>query len=94
MRENIFSEEEVDNFRAWLGEEGIRYFRHLKGLTGTVIPVLRLNYRKKGIPTYPVHFREGKTIRNWIRLNTEIGKNISSSELDDCYYEIIEKSIK
>jgi hypothetical protein len=52
--------------KEWLGEEGIRYFKHLKGLKGDVFPVLKLNVKTKGMPVYPVHFREGSQIRNWL----------------------------
>lgn len=54
MEHKKLSEEEMNSFKNWLGDEGIRYFRHLKGLKGTVIPVLHTN----GIP-WAVHYREG-----------------------------------
>ena len=41
---NTLSSEEMKAFKKWFGgEDGIRYFRHLLGLTKTVIPVLHLN---------------------------------------------------
>ena len=40
-------QDEMNNFKNWLGESGIKYFRHLKGLKGTVVPVLKLNASKK-----------------------------------------------
>ena len=94
MSKNKLTEEEMAAFKKWLGEEGIRYFRHLKGLKGTVIPVLKLNYKKKGISAYPVHFREGMQIRNWLRESTELGKKNDSVELDDCYVGILEEAIR
>ena len=94
MKENKLTPEEMAAFKKWLGEDGIRYFRHLKGLKGTVVPVLKLNYKKKGIPAYPVHFREGMQIRNWLRGNTELGKKLNSVELDDCYVSILEEAIR
>ena len=90
MEINKLTEEEMDAFKKWLGEDGIRFFRHLKGLKGTVIPVL---VSKKGMP-WPVHFREGMQIRNWLRENTELGKKLDSVELDDCYASILEEAIK
>ena len=39
METNKLTEEEMTAFKKWLGEDGIRYFRHLKGLKGTVVPV-------------------------------------------------------
>ena len=62
-----FDDKLVDDFILWIGEDGLRWFKHLKGLTGTYSPVLKLNQKRKGIPAYPVHFREGRTIRNWMR---------------------------
>ena len=56
----------ISGLKEWLGEEGIRYFKHLKGLKGDAFPVLRLNVKTKGMPVYPVHFREGRQIRNWL----------------------------
>ena len=90
METNKLTEEEMIAFKKWLGEDGIRYFRHLKGLKGTVVPVL---HSKSGIP-WPVHFREGMQVRNWLRGNTELGKKLDSVELDDCYVEILEEAIK
>ena len=63
MKENKLTPEGMAAFKKWMGDDGIRYFRHLKGLKGTVVPVLKLNYKKKGIPAYPVHFGEGMQIR-------------------------------
>ena len=95
MKEIKLSENEMSNFKKWLGEEGIRYFRHLKGLKGTVVPVLKLNKEKNaGVPAWPVHLREGMQIRNWLRGNTELGKKLDSVELDDCYVSILEEAIR
>lgn len=95
MITNKLTSEEMAAFKEWLGEDGIRYFRHLKGLKGTVVPVLKLNKEKNaGVPAWPVHFREGMQIRNWLRANTELGKKLDSIELDDCYVNILEEAIK
>ena len=90
METNKLTQEEMTAFKKWLGDDRIRYFRHLKGLKGTVIPVLG---SKKGMP-WPVHFREGMQIRNWLRENTELGRKLYSIELDDCYAEILEEAIQ
>lgn len=90
---NLLTKEEKEEFKNFLGEETIRWFRHLKGLTGTVIPCLKLNMERKGMSAYPVHFREGMQIRNWLRENAEFTKTTSSIDLDDCYVEIIEYAI-
>ena len=95
MKTNKLTEEEMTAFKKWLGEDGIRYFRHLKGLKGTVVPVLNLNKEKNaGIPAWAVHLREGMQIRNWLRGNTELGKKLDSVELDDCYVSILEEAIR
>lgn len=95
MEQYKLSQDEMNNFKNWLGESGIRYFRHLEGLKGTVVPVLKLNKEKNaGVPVYPVHYREGMQIRNWLRENTELGKKLDSVELDDCYVSILEEAIK
>lgn len=94
MEQYKLSQDEMNNFKNWLGESGIKYFRHLEGLKGTVIPVLKLNASKKGIPVYPVHLREGIAIRNWLRKHTELGKTLNSTELDDCYVDILKEAIK
>lgn len=91
---NTLSSEEMKAFKKWLGEDGIRYFRHLLGLTKTVIPVLHLNEKRKGIPYHSVHFREGMQIRNWLREHTYLGKESNSIDLDNIYVEILEEAIK
>ena len=90
---NLLTNTEKEEFKKFLGEEGIRFFRHLKGLKGNVIPVLKLNMAKKGMPTYPVHFREGMQIRNWLRENAAFAKDQISIDLDDCYESILEDII-
>lgn len=51
----------------YLGEENIRYFKHIRGLKGEINTILRLNRSKKGIPFHPIHLREGMQIRNFLR---------------------------
>lgn len=95
MTNNKLTQEEMTAFKKWLGDDGIRYFRHLLGLKGTVVPVLKLNKEKNaGVPVWPVHLREGMQIRNWLRENTELGRKLYSIELDDCYAEILEEAIQ
>lgn len=48
---------------------------------------------KKGMPAYPVHFREGMQIRNWLRENAAFAKDQTSIDLDDCYASILEDII-
>jgi hypothetical protein len=57
----------IDAVGKWLGEEGIRYFAHIKGLKSTVNCILKLNYARKRMPFHPVYLREGMQIRNFMR---------------------------
>lgn len=83
----------VDKAKIWLGVDGINFFSHLKGLTGDVSPVLSLNEERKHIPAHPVHFREGMTVRNWMRDQDEC-KNWSGDDFDDNWAILIENAIK
>ena len=51
-------------------------------------------YYKKTLNSCYVDFRDGVSIRNWLRENTELGKELDSIELDDCYVKILEEAIK
>ena len=64
----------------------------MKGLTGSCAPVLKLNQKRKGIPVYPVHLREGMQIRNWMRQQDEC-KNWTDIDFDDNWTILIEKTI-
>lgn len=84
----------VKALKAWLGEENIRYFKHLKGLKGSVFPVLRLNVERKGIPVHPVHFREGMHIRNYLRENFPELSEMAGDIMDDYAVKLMEKVIE
>lgn len=75
-----YSPETIRSLQKYLGSEGIRFFSHLKGLTGTVSPVLKLNFEKKLMTHHSVHFIEGMRIRNFLR---------GLPELDGCDYDEI-----
>lgn len=90
--DKIFSDKLISDFINWIGEENLRWFKHLKGLTGTYAPVLKLNQKRKGIPVHPVHFREGMQIRNWMRQQKEC-ENWSSEKLDNNWTVLIEETI-
>lgn len=83
----------VDKVYEWIGEENVRYFKHLKGLTGTVSPVLKLNMKRKFIPAHPVHLREGMQIRNFMRRQPEC-ENWGDHEFDENWIKVIESCIK
>jgi hypothetical protein len=61
----------VDKMYEYLGQENLRYFKHIKGLKGKYNTVLKLNRKRKGIPVHPIHLREGMQIRNWMRAQEE-----------------------
>jgi hypothetical protein len=84
----------VKALKAWLGEENVRYFKHLKGLKGSVFPVLRLNVERKGIPVHPVHFREGMHIRNYLREKFPELSEMAGDIMDDYAVKLMEKVIE
>lgn len=88
----MIEQRHVDAVREYLGEENLRFFRHLKGLKGEVFPVLKLNYRKKGIPVHPVGLREGMQIRNWMRDFPEF-MYLTQNSIEKLAEELINKAI-
>lgn len=84
----------VKTLKIWLGEENVRYFKHLKGLKGSVFPVLKLNMDRKGLPAHPVHFREGMQIRNYLRTKFPELSEMARDILDEYTVELMEKVIK
>lgn len=84
----------VKTLKIWLGEENVRYFRHLKGLKGSVFPVLKLNAERKGIPVHPVHFREGMHIRNYLREKFPELSEMTGEIMDDYAVRLMEEVIK
>lgn len=83
----------VTKLSKWLGDDNLRYFKHLKGLKGTYCPVLKLNKKRKGIPAHPVHLREGMQIRNWMRGQDEC-KDWSGHDFDNNWTKLIDLAIK
>lgn len=87
------SDKIVEDLSVFLQEDGIRWFKHLKGLTGTYSPVLKLNMKRKGIPAHPVHLREGMQIRNWLR-NREECKDWNDHDFDNNWTLVIDKVVE
>ncbi len=83
----------IEKMHDYLGEENLRFFKHLKGLTGTYSPVLKLNQERKGLPAHPVHFREGMQIRNFLRGQSEC-EEWNSHDFDNNWIRVIEKVIE
>jgi hypothetical protein len=98
-----FSETLVVACKIWLGKEGINFFRECNKEYETVSPVivedlytdeeLKIdpNRKQKKIP-YPVHFREGMQVRNWMRSQGETD-GWSDHDFDDTWMLLIEKAI-
>lgn len=65
----------------------------MKGLKGSVFPVLRLNFNRKHIPAHPVGLREGMQIRNWMRANFPEFRKLSQNRIEKYSEELVEKAI-
>lgn len=81
--------ETIRSLQKYLGSEGIRFFSHLKGLTGTVSPVLELNFEKKLMTHHSVHLIEGMRIRNFLRGLPEL----DGCDYDEIWEELVELAI-
>lgn len=77
-----------------LGEENVRWFKHLKGLTGEVFPVLRLNAKRKGMPVYPVYFREGMRLRNFLREKFPELQKMEYGKFEEYTVKLMEEVVK
>ena len=84
----------IDAIKQYLGEENLRYFRHLKGLKGEVFPTLMLNQKKKLIPAHHVYLREGMQIRNWMRRMFIEFRHLDMDDIDKLSVELVESAIK
>ena len=89
----MITKQHIESLKKYLGEENLRYFRHLKGLKGSVFPILKLNYKRKGIPIHPVGLREGMQIRNWMRENFKEFNEIHQNKIEKYAKELVEKAI-
>jgi hypothetical protein len=83
----------IDKVGAFLGEENIRWFAHVKGLKGEIDAVLRLNMKRKFLPVHPIHLREGMQIRNFMRGLPEC-KHWPQDTFEHGWIEVVEELIK
>jgi hypothetical protein len=74
--------------RRWLGTEGLKFFRKMKRDHGRVDAV----YMEGRLP-HPVHFREGMSVRNFMRRLHEC-KDWTSIELDDNWVGVVEEALR
>ena len=79
----MLSSESMAKLQMWLGVDGIRFFKELKEKYGKVDAV----YMDGSIP-HLVHFREGMSVRNFLRTLDEC-ENWDAHKLDDSWVEII-----
>ena len=93
----MMKERDIENISAhvadWLGEENLRWFRHLKGLFGRYDPVIMLNMKRRGLPYHAVHLREGMQIRNFMR-GLEECKTWNDKDFDKYWTIVIEMATK
>jgi len=79
----------IDAVKAWLGDQGILFFRDVRKEYGRINAVW---VEEGGIP-HAVHFREGMEVRNQLR-STDECKDWDAHDLDDSWVGIIEEAIK
>lgn len=75
----------INKVGEFLGEENIRWFAHVKGLKGRVDCILRLNYKRKHMPTHTIYLREGMQIRNFLRSLSEC----AGADFDSLWIDVI-----
>jgi hypothetical protein len=83
----MFDQTLISKIKAWLGEEGIDFFKKIKKEHGTLLAI----WEENGIP-HIVHFREGMDIRNKLRELTN--NSWTTNDYDDKWHLIIEECLK
>lgn len=82
----------VESVRAWLGEDGIAFFRECQRDHGTVSPVLVTKLESGRNFPHMVHFREGMQVRNHMRTIPDCD-GWDSNDLDDTWQAVVEQAI-
>jgi len=77
----------IEKVQAWLGRNGVEWFRGVKKKHGGVSAV----FSSGGIP-HPVHFREGMQVRNFMR-STGLCEGWNSHDYDNNWSRVVEKAI-
>lgn len=78
----------VKQTRKWLDTKGLEFFRNLKEEYGHVSPCLNAC----GVP-WPVHFREGMNVRNFMRKTGLCDDSWTAHDYDDSWTTLIEECI-
>lgn len=83
------SSELVEKVRVWLSEDGIKFFKGIKGDYGNIATAC---WMVDSIP-HPIHFREGMEVRNFLR-STGLCNDWSAHDFDNQWANVIEKAIE
>lgn len=85
----MISQNLIDKVTNILKPDGIRYFKHLKGLTGRIDPILKLNLKRKGRSIHSVNFVEGRQIIDFL-MTCEECSSWSESDYNSNWKTIVE----
>lgn len=78
----------LKGLKEWLGTSGERFFTWCYETHGSVSPV----YSEGGMP-HSVHFREGMTVRNFLR-TVPVCKNWDAHQLDDNWADLVGEALE
>lgn len=67
----------VDDLRAWLGDEGLKFFGEMRAERGGLLPA---------------HFNSGQQVRNWMR-GHEDTKDGSAHDYDELWQEAVYRAL-
>jgi len=90
----------ISALREFLGTEGLEFFRDCLDEFGTVAPVIPCAHNlfpggsrpNSPLPVHPVHFREGMTVRNWLRGRPET-LSWSDHDYDNKWVALVEAAV-
>ena len=85
-------QELIPKVKDWLGKDGKQFFTENHEKHGTVSPVLELKITKDRSIPHCVHFREGMSVRNFMR-GTGLCADWDALDYDDNWVEIVELAI-
>ena len=83
----------ITKTKEWLEEDGIDFFTKLKEKYGSVSPVYDEVLDNGMTIPHPVHFAEGRFVRNFL-ITLEEYKDWSQHDLDNNWSKIVEECIK
>lgn len=77
----------------YLGEEGFEFFSECQRDHGTVSPVLSLPLASGRRMPHPVHFREGMSVRNFLR-STGLCEGWTDHDYDGLWTVAVERALE